>query len=120
EATASRPRQMRDVGDAAEVQHDAIDLRIAEQFSMQRGNEWRALAAGGHVLATEISDDGNARQFRDRIRIANLHRERMARGALWRLVPDSLAMTADCGDAGWRELVFLEQRICRCGEQACD
>ena len=53
-------RDRSQVRDPADVLHNAADLPIAVEQVIEKGNQGRALASGGHVGRTEIGHDGNA------------------------------------------------------------
>ena len=46
-----------EICDAADVLHDASDLGIAIKQVVEKGNQRRAFASGGHVGGAEVGDD---------------------------------------------------------------
>ena len=62
----------RDVGDAAEIEDDAILRVTAEYLVVKYRQERSPLAACGDVAAAEIRDDRDAGHLRERVRIADL------------------------------------------------
>jgi hypothetical protein len=75
---------------------------------MQCWHERSALATGGHILAPEVRDNGNAGELRERIRITYLQREWVARRALRRFMPDGLSVTANCDYVAWFDPLFCQ------------
>ena len=85
-----------DVGDAADVEDYPAFARGPEP-PVVKGRERSALAAGRDVGAAKISNRGYAGSGRDDVGIADLQGVRPE--PPW-LVPDRLAMAADCVDCG--------------------
>src|SRR5579863_1360588 len=54
-----------EVGDAADVLHDASDFAVAKEEIVKVGDERRACAASGHVGGAKVGDDRNAQAGRD-------------------------------------------------------
>ncbi len=83
--------QQGNVGDAADVGDHAV-FTVAEYGLVKGGDQWRTLAADGHVGATEIGDHIDARVLGQPGGIADLQGEgRIATGAM----TNGLAVTAD-------------------------
>ena len=82
----------RDIGDAAQVEHDGGLSRSRQQHGMQRGQKRCALPAGGNVASTKIRHHIDMAPFGDHRRIAQLQGEgEAAPGA----VPQRLAVGTD-------------------------
>ena len=63
-AHRSARRQIRDVGDAADIDDDTVLVRRAKTRGVECRHQRRALAAGRDVAAAEVGDDGDARSPR--------------------------------------------------------
>lgn len=68
---------------------------------MKGRHQRRALAAQGDILASEISDHGDAGFGRNDVRVADLQGKRRGRT---RPVTDGLTVTADCPNLGCRHI----------------
>src|SRR5439155_11606801 len=86
-------REIRDVGNAAEINDDAMPIVQPEQGGMQRGDQRRALPSRRNIATAEIGDDGNARRLGEPGGVGKL-------GGVFQVgtVTDSLAMDTDRGD----------------------
>ncbi len=67
-ADSSARRQVGDIGDAADVDDDAMNLLILEQCRVKRRHQRRTLSAGGDVAAPEVRHDGDVGALRDACR----------------------------------------------------
>src|SRR2546426_2488874 len=67
-------RKNRDVGDAAEIERDATELRVAVKKIVHIGDERRALATQNDVRGTKIADRRDARARGDDGSLADLQR----------------------------------------------
>lgn len=65
-------REDRDVGDAAEVEQNAGDNRVAEEVEVEDGNKRSTLSAGGEIGGAEVGDNGNAEALGEECRLARL------------------------------------------------
>src|SRR6266851_2583132 len=100
-----RARKNRNVGDAAEVERNAAEFRVAIEKVVHIRNKWRSLATEGDVRRSKITDGRDARASRDDGRLADLQR-RGGRSAQkidgLALMEDGLPVTSDQGDLRWR------------------
>ena len=98
-----------DVGDAADVQGGAAAAGVAIEQVIAKGDERRALSAGGHVGGAKIADRGDAGERGDDGGLADLQcggdvcAEEAGRAAL---MEDGLAVRADQADAAQRDAEF--------------
>ena len=83
-------RQIGQVGDAADIEDDAMSRRVAEHCIVESRYQGRALAAGRDVAAAEVGHDRDAGQFGKQCRVVELQRV-----AMLGHMPDRLPMTAD-------------------------
>jgi hypothetical protein len=82
--------QERDVGDAAEIERDAILVCGGEQQRVDVRNQRRAVTAGSRIGAAKIVADGRVDGLADNERVADLQRH-----VLRPVVPDRLPMRRD-------------------------
>ena len=82
-----------DISDATNIDHSTQHFRVRKQGLMKGGYQWRALACRCNVPATEIGDHRDAGRLGDaggRIQLDRVSEPR--------LVPQGLAMHAECND----------------------
>ncbi len=108
-------REIGQVGDAADVEDDAVRAGSPKERVVKGGHQWGTLAPGGDVAAAEIGDNGDARPLRKQCRVVELQRVAGFGGMAHRL-----PMTADGayrgrGQAGLGEQCVYGLRI-RFGE----
>ena len=97
--------QHRDVGDAAQVQHDPCVV-AAEHACVKRRDKGRALTAGGDIPCAEIRNDSNIGEFDEQRRGIKLNRV----SKRW-LVANCLAMGADRRNVARGEACRPEQPV---------
>ena len=117
ERRGGRGGERGEVGDAANVDDDAVAVGGAEDGGVKGRNERRALAAEGEVFATEIGDDGDAGVGGDHVGIADLEGER---GREARTVADGLAVATDGADGGVGDAGGGEELVDGLGEEAAE
>ncbi len=83
-------RQIGQIADAADVDDDAMDIRMAQDPVMKGWNQRRALPSRSNVTAAKVADDSYAGQLGEQGCIADLQRVTMLR-----VVTDGLAVATD-------------------------
>src|SRR5512147_1114468 len=96
--------QIGDVGDATNIDDDAMDRRMREHRLMECRNQWRAFTAGGNVPAAEITDHDITGQLSQQCTVSELDRV-----PGFRTMPDGLPMAANCLHGGGTCMRFGEQ-----------
>ena len=86
--TVAARRQIGEVGDAAEIDDDAMRV-AAEERGVERRHQRRALAARRDVAAAEIGDDGHAGPLGDARRVVELQRPAFVGAMAQRLAVDA-------------------------------
>ena len=103
-------RKVGQVADAADIDDNAVFVRMAQHLVMERGNQRCALPSCGNIATAEIADYGNAGQLGKQCGIADLQGVVML-GAM----ADGLAMAANGLDFRVRQARLIQQRVGRYG-----
>ena len=82
--------QISHIGDAADVEDDAMDVWVAEHLVVKGRNQWRALTACRDIARTEVTHYMDTCQFSEQGGVVQLDRI-----AMLRTVADGLPVAAD-------------------------
>jgi hypothetical protein len=98
------PAGGRSIGDAADIDDDAVPVGRVKQLTVECRNQWRALTGSRDIAAAEVTHNGNASQLRQQGAIDELYGI-----AGVRAVTHGLPMAADGRDLRGRQAGLREQ-----------